>query len=101
QARFDMGNGTGDSSRYLSDGSYLRLKNVTFGYTLPVGLTDAMNLSSARVFVSGINLLTKTDYEGHDPEVSTDNVTANVDLGNEYYTAPQARTLSLGINVDF
>ncbi|MEX1120626.1 MAG: TonB-dependent receptor [Balneolales bacterium] len=101
QARLFGSNGAHASTRYLTDGSYLRLKHINFGYTIPSGLTNAISLQRARVFVSGVNLLTFTDYEGHDPEVSTDYVTGNLDLGNEYYTAPQARTLTLGINVDF
>ncbi|MEX1136637.1 MAG: TonB-dependent receptor [Balneolales bacterium] len=101
QARYRMGNGAGDSSRYLTDGSYLRLKHINFGYTLPAGLTNAISLQRARVFVSGVNLLTFTNYEGHDPEVATDFATGNLDLGNDYFTAPQARTLTLGVNIDF
>lgn len=101
QARFEMGNGAGNSSRYLTNGSYLRLKHINFGYTLPAGLTNVISLQRARIFVSGINLLTFTKYEGHDPEVATDFATGNIDLGNEYYTAPQARTLTLGVNINF
>lgn len=85
------------SDRFIEDGSYLRLKNVQFGYTL-----DAKNinwLSSARFYVNAINLWTKTDYSGYDPEVSAFSSAAmkGVDLGNY----PQARTIMFGCNLVF
>ncbi|MEL7832718.1 TonB-dependent receptor [Fodinibius sp. Rm-B-1B1-1] len=102
QARLFGANGTGDSSRYLSDGSYLRLKKVTFGYNLPASTLETIGLSKARVYVSGVNLLTFTDYEGWDPEVNTDYLSGgNLSLGNDFYSAPQARTITLGLNVGF
>ena len=107
QARLFGANGTGESSRYLSDGSYVRLKTVTLGYSLPVALIERANLSRLRVYVSGQNLLTFTDYEGWDPEVNTDYLSeggtagGNISQGNDFYSAPQARTVTLGVNIGF
>jgi len=57
------------SSRYLEDGSYIRLQNVTLSYSLPAPWTNGIGVRSARVFVSGDNLVTFTDFSGMDPEV--------------------------------
>ena len=101
QARLFGANGTGESSRYLSDGSYVRLKTVTLGYNLPLSLIERVNLSKLRVYVSGQNLLTFTDYDGWDPEVNTDYLAGNISQGNDFYSAPQARTITLGVNIGF
>ncbi len=101
ELRLFGGNGDGESSRFISDGSYLRLKNVTFGYTLPTELSNTLNLDRLRLYVTGINLLTFTGYDGWDPEVNTDFTAGNIGLGTDFYAAPQARTITLGLNIDF
>lgn len=101
QARLFFGNGTDDSSRYLSDGSYLRLKTVTIGYNLPVSFTGKVNMRKIRVFATGSNLLTFTGYDGWDPEVTADHYDGNLALGNDFYAAPQPRTIAVGINLGF
>ncbi len=103
EARLFGSNGSNPSSRYISDGSYLRLKSVTLGYTLPQDLLSRLQLRDVRVYMSGVNLLTFTDYEGWDPEVNTDlyDLSNNLNIGNDFYSAPQARTISFGINIGF
>jgi TonB-dependent starch-binding outer membrane protein SusC len=101
EARLLLGNGTEHSSRYLYDGSYLRLKNVTLGYQLPFDYSQRMGLQAARIYVSGQNLLTFTRYPWWDPEVNADAWASNISLGNEFYTAPQARTVTSGIQLTF
>lgn len=101
EARFLLANGTAHSSRYLYDGSYLRLKNVTIGYRLPESLAGRVNIQDARIYVTGVNLLTFTDYMWWDPEVNADAWAGNVGQGNEFYSAPQARTISAGIEFNF
>ena len=91
--------GASESSRFISDGSYVRLKNVTLGYTLPQAFTRKFNIEKLRVFAIGFNLLTFTDYEGWDPEVNTDYLASNISLGNDFYSSPQARTFSLGVSL--
>lgn len=102
QARLFASNGTGDSSRYLDDGTYLRLKNLTLSYNLPKRLLDRLNgMRQVKIFMTGQNLLTFTKYKGFDPEVNTDYLAGNISLGNDFYSAPQARTISFGINLGF
>lgn len=102
EARLGVNNGaTQNSTRNLFDGSYLRLKNLTISYDLPVSLTSRMNLSRVRLFATGTNLLTFTNYPGYDPELGLNFSQSNLNIGNAFYTAPQARTLSIGINLDF
>jgi TonB-linked SusC/RagA family outer membrane protein len=88
-------NGSQSSSRYLQDASYLRLKNVEIGYTVPSRL---INDYSLRVYAQGTNLLTFTDYQGLDPEV-TPSSGANVSQGNVFFQLPQARTLLFGVEI--
>ncbi len=93
------GSGASTSSRWLYKGDYLRLKNLTLGYTLPKSLLSNLNISSARFYISGINLLTYTKYPG-DPEVNT-NVVSNIAGGKDFYTIPQAKTFTIGLNIKF
>jgi hypothetical protein len=101
--RLYSANGSNPSSRYISDASYLRLKNVVLGYTLPQNALDRMGLRRVRMYITGINLLTFTDYKGWDPEVNTDmyDNSNNLNIGNDFYSAPQARTISFGVNIGF
>ena len=87
------------SSRYLYKGDYLRLKNMTLGYSIPAGAANALKIKSARIYVSGVNLLTFAHYPG-DPEVNT-NVVNNIAGGEDFYTIPQAKTFTVGLNVKF
>ncbi len=88
------------SSRFIENGSFLRIKNVTFGYSLPKDLLKKIYMKSARIYVSGQNLYTFTTYSGMDPEVnyaSTDNII----MGTDFFTYPQSRTILMGINIGF
>lgn len=80
-----------DNDRLIENGAYLRLKNIQLGYTLPKSITEKIKISRARVYVSGTNLFTITDYDGYDPEVG-----GGVDYGNY----PQSRTFTFGINLN-
>ncbi|MPR35566.1 SusC/RagA family TonB-linked outer membrane protein [Salmonirosea aquatica] len=101
QARLFGANGTAESSRYLQKGDYLRLKNATLSYTLPVSLTSRAKLDRVRLYVTGQNLLTFTKYTGWDPEVNADYLAGNIGLGNDFYSAPQAKTIIVGLNLGF
>jgi len=94
-------NGTDPSSRYLSDGSYIRLKTATLGYTFPSGMLKKIKVDKLRVFVNAYNLFVITHYTGWDPEVNTDFLASNINLGNDFYSAPQPRTVTFGVNVGF
>ncbi|WP_297087370.1 TonB-dependent receptor [uncultured Draconibacterium sp.] len=81
-----------NSSWFLQDASYLRLKNLTFGYTLPGSFTKRIGLSHLRLYFSGDNLLTITDYPGLDPERAG---------SGRFVNAPQNKIYSFGVNVKF
>lgn len=86
------------SDWYVEDGSYIRLKNVQLGYTIPQSVLKALNNHSIRVWVGGQNLFTVTDYSGLDPEIgSSDPKFMGIDQG--FY--PQARIFMMGINASF
>jgi TonB-dependent starch-binding outer membrane protein SusC len=89
-----------DNSRFVSDGDYLRLKNVTLAYDFPTSIANKAKLRSARLFVTGQNLLTFTGYSGADPEVS---VFANTSTsaGTDFLTQPQNKMYTVGINIGF
>lgn len=89
-----------NSTRFIEDGSYLKLRDVTFGYNLSNVLKNQSVLKSARIYVSGRNLFTVSNYKGYDPEVSR-NGGDPFQLGIDYGTYPQVRTLVFGINAKF
>lgn len=102
QARLGYSNGDqARSSRYISDGSYLRLKTLTLGYEFPTSALKRLKLSRLRVYATGQNLLTFTNYIGWDPEVSSDAFVTNTTFGVDFYSAPQPRTITFGLNVGF
>lgn len=91
-------NGT-TSTWHVEDGSYLRIKNISFGYTLPENWIKKVYLKSARIYCSLQNPFTFTNYEGYNPEVSNrSTVTTN---GEDYGVYPLARTTSIGVNLTF
>ena len=102
----DPNNNSRISNYWLEDGSYLRLKNVQFGYSIPASLINRANISSFRIYVAAQNLATFTRYSGLDPEVGTALHTTNVgtptlNVGVDDGIYPQARTFSLGVQVNF
>jgi len=94
------GNVASLSSRYLEDGSFIRLKNVTLGYTIPSLVSSKWGISRARIYVSGSNLLTFTHYTGLDPEVNSQGGNQNT-AGYDWATVPQPRTIQAGVSVTF
>jgi hypothetical protein len=89
---------TDASSRYIEDGSFLRMRNVTLAYNFSSSLLQRINLSSARLYFSGQNLLTFTNYSGLDPE-NQNQGTGVPALGVDYLTQPQPRIFMLGVNI--
>ena len=79
------------SNRYVEDGSYLRIKNVTIGYTIPMVLIKRAHLTTARLYFSAQNLLTLTKYSGFDPEVGVNGIDNNI--------YPVTKTFCIGINL--
>ena len=95
------------SSRWLQDGSYLRIKNLSLSYNLPPSLLRSLSISVLQIYCSAVNLYTFTKYTGYDPEVSTagntlgggsqTDVDQNIDTG----AYPNARSFTLGLKVTF
>jgi len=88
------------SSRFIEDGSYLRIKNLTLGYTFSNNLIHRLHLSNLRVYFTSQNLLTFTNYSGLDPEVNylgDDNTV----IGTDFFTYPEARSFNFGVNLKF
>ncbi|MFC5626921.1 SusC/RagA family TonB-linked outer membrane protein [Algoriphagus winogradskyi] len=81
------------STRLISDGGYIRLKQVTLNYTLGAATASKIGMASASIFVQGLNLATFTKYNGIDPEANS--------IGSTYGAYPNARQISAGINLNF
>ncbi|SHK35198.1 TonB-linked outer membrane protein, SusC/RagA family [Reichenbachiella agariperforans] len=96
------------SSRWVEDGSYVRLKNVALGYTIPQSVLEKIRVRSLRVYVSAQNLFTITNYSGLDPEAAyanegegTNNADSNRNLGLDYASYPNVKTYTVGLNLGF
>lgn len=96
----DPNNNMRFSDRYVEDGSYVRLKNVQIGYSLPASLLKRVGVGSSRLYLAADNLATITKYTGYDPEVSDyyyNPYSNGVDVG----TYPQSKTYRAGITMNF
>lgn len=100
EPRLYSGNGAIRSSRWVQDGSYMRVKAMTFSYTFPRSIASKARMDNLMLYVSGQNLLTFTKYEGYDPEVNATYI-SSVNLGHDFYTPPQARIFTVGFNATF
>ena len=88
------------SDRYIENGSYLRLKNITLGYTFPKSLLRKIKIESLRIYANIQNLWTITGYDGYDPEIGTSTASVNV-MGLDNGRYPSPTTYSFGLNVSF
>jgi len=88
------------TSNLLEDGSYIRLRTITLSYGIPEYLMSRYNLGGARVYVTGTNLFTSTDYTGYDPDVSSQSV-GNVNRGIDIGAYPLAKGVTFGINFTY
>lgn len=86
------------SNRFVQDGSYLRLRNVSLAYQFPAQLTERLRMQAARVYLSGVNVFTLTPYTGYSPEFASEDVLSNgLDMG----VYPVPAIYSVGFNVTF
>ena len=103
----DAANNKYPSSRFLEDGSYMRLKNVQLGYTIPAKIVNKYHVKTLRIYVTGQNLWTLTKFTGLDPEmnisdnVKKDNYGGDVAAGIDWGTYPSARSYIVGLNLNF
>lgn len=99
----DPNNNSRTSDRFIEDGSYMRVKNLTIGYSIPAKALGSLTsgvVNKVRVYVSSQNLLTFTKYTGYDPEIGSRNNTL-LRNGIDYSNYPQARTLLAGLQITF
>jgi len=94
----DVNNNYRVSDLYIEDGSYLRLKNIQLGYTIPSKVLRKIGASAWRFYVSAENLVTLTNYTGADPEIGA---RSSFDIGIDRGIYPQARTWRLGTTITF
>ena len=106
--REDLNNPNGDphdnsliSSRYVENGSYLRIKSLSLAYNLPAQFLNKLKISRLRLYATAENLLTFTKYSGFDPEVSAFGSSSNVAPGVDFGTYPQTRDIIFGLSVTF
>jgi len=85
------------NSYYIEDGSFLRMKNLQLGYTIPASVTSKVNIKSLRVYAQAVNLMTITKYSGLDPELSGSDTNFGTDSGNY----PLVKQYLFGLNVSF
>jgi TonB-dependent starch-binding outer membrane protein SusC len=88
------------STRFVEDGSFLRVKALTLGYNVPRSVLTRIRMSNAKIYVTGENLFTITEYSGYDPEVNAFGG-SNTVMGVDFGTYPQTRNLIFGINLSF
>jgi len=93
-------NSTRLSTFYIQDGSYLRMTNITLGYSFPQSVAESLKVSRIRLYASVDNVFTLTDYKGYNPEVDY-NSGANLTPGVDYGNYPLARTYNLGLKLTF
>lgn len=94
----DVNNNYRISDLYIEDGSYLRLKNIQFGYNLPGSILKRIGASTWRFYISGENLITLTKYSGADPEIGA---RSSFDIGIDRGIYPMARTWRVGTTITF
>ena len=86
-------NANAHSTRYLDDGSYIRLRNATVAYNLPIRWIDKVGLTGVRIYAQGQNLITITDFRGYDPELA--------EAGDEFFRYPNGKVYNFGVDVNF
>ncbi len=89
------------SDHYVEDGSYIRLKSVTLGYTFPSTYTKKAGINKIRFYMTGKNLYTLSSYSGVDPEVSVGGQDNNLSAGGDFGSYPSTQTLLFGLNFNF
>jgi len=99
RASFDGTSGANiTSSRFIEDGAYTRLQEVTLGYKLPTGFQRVAGIQNSRLYVSGRNLHTWTKFGGYNPDVNSNGSGSSISLGTEFYAYPLARTWMVGVS---
>jgi TonB-linked SusC/RagA family outer membrane protein len=90
-----------NSSRFVETGNYTRLQEITLGMKVPAGVARFAGFENTRVYVSGRNLKTWTNFKGYNPDVNSNGSGSNISLGQEFYSYPLARTWMVGLSTDW
>jgi TonB-linked SusC/RagA family outer membrane protein len=90
-----------NSSRFVEPGNYTRLQEVTLGMKVPARVARFAGLDNTRLYVSGRNLKTWTNFKGYNPDVNSNGSGSNTSLGQEFYSYPLARTWMVGLSTDW
>jgi hypothetical protein len=99
RASFDGTSGANlNSSRLLEPGNYTRLQEITVGYRIPKAIARLAGMDSPRLYVTGRNLHTWTNFKGYNPDVNSNGSGSNISLGEEFYSYPLARTWMVGLS---
>ena len=85
-----------NSSRFVEDASYVRLQDITVGFRLPAAIASLAHVQNARIYVSGKNVKTWTDYSGYSPDVNSGGSSTTASLGTDFYAYPVARSFTIG-----
>ena len=102
RASFDGTSGAREiSDRFIENGSYLRISEITLSWRVPDRLIPVGALQNTTLYVSGHNLHNFTKYTGYDPDVNSNGETSNIALGTDYYAYPRARTFSIGLSTNW
>lgn len=99
--QFPRAGDTYKSSRFIEDGSFLRIKNITLSYNLKKEWAKKVGMKSAKVYATVQNLYTFTNYFGMDPEVNYYGGSSNIIQGTDFFTYPQSRTVLFGLTLTF
>ncbi len=94
------GNNAVPTDQYIQDGSYIRIRNITLGYSLPKAVIEKAHISRARLYVTVQNPVTFTKFKGYNPEINSRPGNA-LSSGEDYGTYPLSKTLSVGANLSF
>lgn len=96
----DPNNNNRASSRFVEDGSYLRIKEMVLSYSVPASLANRLRIENLKLFVSAYNVFTYTNYSGMDPEINYAG-DDNLRMGTDFFTYPHSRRIMFGVNIGF
>ena len=96
-----MGNNSGATSQWVEDASFVKLKTATLAYSFGAPKLQAIGFQKVRIFMSGTNIFTITDYTGYDPEVAAFPQRGDANIGVDLSVYPPARTFTLGFDLTF
>jgi hypothetical protein len=95
----DPNNNQRPSDFYLENGNFLRLRNLQIGWNVPANILEKFNMKEAKIYLTGTNLFTRTNYRGFDPDIGTSGWILDTGIDKGFY--PNNRSIGAGLNVSF